>query len=416
MRQIIRNGNFRLLWFSQLLLTLGDGHMQMGLLELFRKHGYDVRVETAKMMFALALPGFLFGPLTMAVLDRWQRRSVMIVSDVLRTVLVFVIVFWIMPLTAGRAESRDLLVVYVMIGVIGVLATFYLPARAALIPNLVSADRLVKANTLFAITLAVFNIAGRALGGVVAVKAGITWAVMANAVMSLVSCAVLWRIHMPPHATTVQSTEEGGRTWRDFSDGVRYLVAHRSALPLVFLSAAFAFLLGILMVVFTGYAVDILGLRTDQIGYLMVAGGLGAGIGIGLLNLRPSFTQSDWVPAIQLGIAALALGWLSQSRQPWVAAPAVLILGAVAASVLIYIDARLQSQVEDSRRGAVFAARGMLTSLTMIVAFGLQIWSKIFVQTPPDIVMGWLAVGAVAAAGLTFLVLHRKTKETVDSQ
>jgi MFS family permease len=412
-KQVIRNGNFRLLWLSQLLLTLGDGNMQMGLLELFKSHGYDVRVETAKMMFALALPGFLLGPLTMAILDRWQRRHVMIITDVLRTVLVFVIVLWIMPLVAGRVASRDLAVVYVMIGVIGAMATFYLPARAALMPNLVEEDRLVKANTLFAITLAVAAIGGRALGGVVAVKAGVIWAIMANAVMSLASCGVLWQIRMTPHATRDRTVADKGRTWRDFRDGIQYLVAHHSALPLVFLSAVFAFLLGILMVVFLGYAVETLRLRTDQVGYLVAVGGLGAGVGFGVLYLRPSFGKSDWVPAIQLALAGLALTWLSRSQEAWVAAPAVLVLGAVAASVLIYIDARLQAQVEDSRRGAVFAARGMLTSLTMIVAFWLQFGTETFKSTPPETIMGWLATGTMLAAALTFLLLHRKSRKQV---
>jgi hypothetical protein len=383
-----------------MLLAVGDGWMQMGLLELFRAHGFDVRVESAKLFFAVALPGLLLGWMTMAYLDRWQRRSVLMVSDALRALLVVGIALWILPLAQGRVDSRSLLQVYLMIGVIGVIATFYLPARAALLPNLIPSDSLVKANTVFAISLAVTTIGGRAVGGLVAVKAGVTAAVLANALLSVGSVALLWNIRMQPHATTDTKSPAARGAWGDFKTGVVYLYEHPTALPLVTLNGVFAFLLGILMVVFLGYAVETLGLRTDQVGYLVAAGGAGAAAGIGWVNWKTSFMKSDWAPVAQLGLAALALLWLSRTDNGWLAAPGVFVLGAVAASVLISIDARLQAQVEDVRRGAVFGARGMLTSATMIVAFWLQFGTNLFRQTAPATVMLWLAIGTLIGAGL----------------
>ena len=84
MKGLLQNDGFRRLWASLVVLSLGDALMQMALLELFRRNGYDERVETAKMLFAVALPGLLFGPLAMAYLDRWQRRSVLLLSDAFR--------------------------------------------------------------------------------------------------------------------------------------------------------------------------------------------------------------------------------------------------------------------------------------------------------------------------------------------
>ncbi len=400
MREVLRNPNFCRLWCSQMLLAVGDGLMQMGLLELFRAHGFDVRVESAKLFFAVALPGLLLGFVTMAYLDRWQRRSVLMVSDALRALLVVGIALWILPLLRGRADARNLLQVYLMIGVIGVIATFYLPARAALLPNLIPAEALVKANTVFAISLAITTIGGRAIGGLVAVKAGVTAAVLANALLSVGSVALLWNIRMRPHATTDTKSPDARGAWGDFKTGVIYLCEHPTALPLVTLNGVFAFLLGILMVVFLGYAVETLGLRTDQVGYLVAAGGAGAAAGIGLLNWKIPLMRSDWVPVGQLSLAALALFWLSRTESGWLAAPGVFVLGAVAASVLIYIDARLQAQVEDVRRGAVFGARGMLTSATMIVAFWLQFGTNLFRRTAPATVMLWLALGTLIGAAL----------------
>ena len=60
---------------------------------------------------------------------------------------------------------------------------------------------------------------------------------------------------------------------------------------------------------------------------------------------------------------------------------------------------------DDVRRGAVFAARGMLTSATMIVAFWLQFGTKLFQRTPAPQIMLWLGFGSIAAAVLTLATL-----------
>jgi hypothetical protein len=82
----------------------------------------------------------------------------------------------------------------------------------------------------------------------------------------------------------------------------------------------------------------------------------------------------------------------------------------VAATVMIHIDAKLQAQVDDVRRGAVFAARGMLTSATMIVAFWLQFGSAVFRRTPPPTVLWWLGLGTLVAALLTLLAMRARAR------
>jgi MFS family permease len=407
MRAVLANPNFRRLWLAQIALALGDALMQMGLLELFRAHGFNERVETAKMFFAVSLPGLVLGPVAMAYVDRWPRRQVLLVSDALRAALVVGVVVWLVPLMTGRVEYQSLLVVYLAIGVIGVVATFYLPARAAWLPNLVGTEQLVKANTLFATSLAITAVGGRALGGLVAEWAGTPWAVAANAVMYVVSIGLIVGIHAParPAVGAPGGGLQGG--WNEFKTGLVYLWEHPTALPLVLIAAAFAFLLGVLMVVFIGYAMGTLGLRTAGVGYLIAAGGVGAGIGLGLLSRGKAWTKSVWLPVGQLAVAAAALVGLSLTTRVWVAVPGVVVLGSVAATVMIFIDAKMQEQVEDARRGAVFAARGMLTSLMMVTAFWLQFGTNLLKNTPPPTVLAWLGISAAGVAA-TMLVLLRR--------
>jgi MFS transporter, DHA3 family, macrolide efflux protein len=403
---LLDNTGFRRLWISQIALALGDAVMQMGLLEYFRAHGYSERTETAKMFFAVALPGLLLGPLAIAYVDRWQRRHVLIISDASRAVIVGAIAAWLLPVILGRVAFRNLFAVYILILVIGSITTFYYPARYALIPNLVGNERLIQANTLFTTSLAIAGVGGRAIGGFVAERIGVEWAILSNAVAYVVATALVWRIQMDPHATTggPDSKEPGG--WGDLKTGLLYIWEHPSALSLALLSAVFAFLAGVFAVEIVGYTMETLGLRTGGFGYLLVAAGAGAAVGIGLVGRGESWTKATWLPFVQLLLVGGVLILMGLTARVWITVLLLFVLGAIAATILIPIDAKLQEEVDDKRRGAVFAARGMLTSATMIVAFWLQFGTKLFQRTPAPQIMLWLGFGSIAAAVLTVATLQ----------
>jgi hypothetical protein len=242
------------------------------------------------------------------------------------------------------------------------------------------------------------------LGGLVAEKIGVMWTVGVHVATCLTSAGLLGTMRLTEHAVTAPTTS----ATREFRVAVRYLWEHPTAAPLFILSGVFMFVLGILMVVFIGYAKETLRLGATEIGYLIGAGGGGAAVGIGLLGHGKPWTKSRWLPMGLLLLAAGALFGLSAVTNVWLAAPVVFALGAASATILIAIDSRLQAQVEEVRRGPVFAARGMLTSATMIVAFWLQFGTEIFRRTPPATVLLWLAVGAVAGAGAMLLVGQRR--------
>lgn len=400
MRELFQNAGFRRLWASLVALSLGDALMQMALLELFHRHHYDERVETAKMLFAVAVPGLLFGPVAMAYLDRWQRRSVLLVSDLFRAFVAAGIVAWLWLLT-GHMDERHLFMVYTLIFVIGTVATFYLPARVALVPNLAPANRLMQANTVFTTSIAVAAIGGRALGGFVAEVFGPMTGMVANVAAYVVSVACLWRIKMPPHTTSHATSG-----WTELRTGLAYLWHHALARRLVAVAGAFAFVGGLLLVEMVGYATDTLQLGTGGVGYLIGAGGAGAAIGLAICARGPKWARADWLTPVQLAVVGAALMAMGLTTQVWVAVPLVVVMGASAVMAAIHVDAKLQEHVEETRRGAVFAARGMLTSLTTVIAFWLQFGTMVLKRTPAPAVLWWLGAGTLAAGLLTLVAMR----------
>ncbi len=403
MRALFRNRGFVLLLSAQIGLAIGDACMRMGLLEVFRRCQLNVEAETAKMFFALSLPGLVVGPLAMAYLDRWPRRRVMIFSDALRALLIAGIVVWLWQALRAPEPPRSLFPVYLLIVVVGTVVTFYLPARYAILPNLVPADQLLPANTALTASMAVIGVAGMPLGGLVAVKMGPLWAVLLNGLAYVVGVILISGIHVAPAAATTGRQET---VFQELKTGLVYLWKHPTVMPLVAVAAAFAFLGGILAVTVVGYVEKTLELGTFGLGCLGGAAGIGGGIGIALLGRGRKWTRSIWLPPVQLVFGAVVLGLLSITREPGPAALWLVLLGAVGATAVIPIDAKLQEQVEDQRRGAVFAARGMFTSATMMVAFWMKFATRVLRDTPPPTVLGWCAAGAMLVALLTWAALR----------
>lgn len=412
MGALFRNHAFRRLWISQVVLSLGDAGMRMGLLEIFLRSHLDQEVETAKMFFALSVPGLLFGPLAMANLDKWQRRRVMMISDAVRAVIMGLMVWWLWPASVGGAAPRTLAWVYFLIFLIGVIATFYLPARYALLPNIVAEDELIKANTLLTTSLAVAAVGGMPLGAQVAVRAGPLWALSLNAVAYVLSVAWIFKLRVPPQTSQTSGEPQAGGSMGELRAGFTYLWRHPTVVPLVLIAGAFAFLAGILVVTIVGFAEKTLQMGTLGLGWLGGAAGVGAGLGVVLLGQGQKWVRSIWLPPVQLILSGGVLGLLSMASRPLVAVPLLVMLGAIGATAVIPIDAKLQEEVEDKRRGAVFAARGMLTSATMIVAFWLKFGTNVLRNTSPPTILLWCGAGAVVVAVLTFVALRMRHHES----
>ena len=110
-------------------------------------------------MVARFVPSFIFGSLSGVVADRFSRRSIMIVSDLLRAVVVLGFLF------VRRADQ--LWIIYVLTVLQLGLSTFFEPAKTAAIPAIVSDRELVSANAISSVTWSAMLTLGAAIGGVV---------------------------------------------------------------------------------------------------------------------------------------------------------------------------------------------------------------------------------------------------------
>lgn len=182
-RQLLKgNANFRHLWRGQVVSEIGDWLNNIAVLALALELAGPAHQGRAIAVYAIArhLPLFLFGPIAGVVVDRADRRRVMIVADVVRAFLAagFLLAQMISSLPAIYAVGASLFAV----------SAFFNAARRATIPVIVTdTDELLGANSLSASTTAATIAVGSALGGLVATFISRDIVFILNAVTFLVS-------------------------------------------------------------------------------------------------------------------------------------------------------------------------------------------------------------------------------------
>ncbi|MBZ0267946.1 MFS transporter, partial [bacterium] len=156
-RELLRsNHQYRRLWTAEVVSFLGDWFNTIALYTIVQEMSGSGRA-IALVMVAKTLPAFLVVPLAGPIVDRFDRRTILIVSDVARGVLAMFLI------VAHRSGSLP--AVYAVVAVMVALAGVFLPARNAAIPQVTTPGELARANALSGGTWSVMLAFGAALGG-----------------------------------------------------------------------------------------------------------------------------------------------------------------------------------------------------------------------------------------------------------
>lgn len=159
---VLGRPNFSLLVVGQTGSQLGDRLHHMALIGLIgtAAEASTSGIELAKLVSAITLPVVLFGPIVGALVDRWNKRTTMIMTDLLRALLVAMIPFL-------YREIGFIWPVYVIAFLVALMGLFFNAAKMALIPDLVSHDQLMSANAALTSIGRFATIAGVVGGGVI---------------------------------------------------------------------------------------------------------------------------------------------------------------------------------------------------------------------------------------------------------
>ena len=195
-----RNANYRNLWLSRVVSNLGDWFNLVASAALIA-HLTDAGTAISFLFLVRFLPLFLMSPFAGVIADRFDRRRILLVTDLLRAVTVASF------LLVDRPERIWLL--YVLTALQFVFSALFFPAQTALIPNVVEADDLVTANALDSLTWSTMLAFGALLGGLATAFLGVTAAFLLDALSFLISAWFVSQVRLP--ATATASTNRRNR-------------------------------------------------------------------------------------------------------------------------------------------------------------------------------------------------------------
>ena len=357
-----RNRNFRQLWLGQVVSQMGDWFDTIALYTIILNltgSGRDVGL----LLVARFVPSFLCGPLSGVVADRFSRRTIMIVSDVLRAVVVLGF------LVVRRADQ--LWIIYVLTVLQLALSTFFEPAKTAAIPSIVTDRELVAANAISSVTWSIMLTLGAAIGGIITGWFGTNAAFILDALSYLLSAALIFSVKLPKRPKRERQKLSLGRALgiTETVEGARYVKRRPSVLALLLVKPAWGIGGGILtlLAVFGERIFPVGKSAATGIGVLFAARGIGTAIGP-IVARRIAGEGTRRLQA-SIGIAFLIGGifyFAFGVSTSFILALFFLGIAHTGGSILwVFSTVLLQRNVEDSFRGRVFAAELALLTLTM---------------------------------------------------
>ena len=227
-----QNPRFRTLWTAQLISAAGDWFNSVAVLGLVLQLTRS-GLGASFVLLASTVPMFFLIPIAGPVVDRFDRRMLMILANLFSAVvaLLFILV-----------KTEDMVwLLYVASILLVVSASFFIPASSASIPNIVTRGELFSANALGGASWGIMVMVGSALGGIVSTLFGRDTAFVINALSFLIAAGLIALIEVPsPKTTNKQMTPV-----KDFIEGMRYLREYLPSLALVGIELGWGFGAGV---------------------------------------------------------------------------------------------------------------------------------------------------------------------------
>jgi MFS family permease len=348
---LLKNARFLQLWVGQGISFLGDAISMVALVILVVQITGSASA-VGGVLVARLLPT-LASPLAGVLVDRLDRRVVLVVSDLTRAALVLGMVF-----------ARDLVVLYVLVFLMGLARTFFNPTIRAAFPSVVGDGDLTRANSLISGTFSVSITVGPAFGGLLVATVGVSTAFVLDAVTYLISAAFLSRLVLPR-----PQREEGGGVGRELRAGIGYLAGAR--VPLAVVVGAFLTVLATDIAVPAEVFLAKDTFKAGDVGYglLISLWGVGMVAGSALMAMLGDRVNLILLYFIGIFVWALALAGTGLSPTFILALAALMVAGVSNGMDNVATDTILQKRVPDAFLGRVFSVRFLRYSAAEALAY-----------------------------------------------
>jgi len=381
MWRVFGTKSFFRLWLAQVISSTGDWIGLIAILAIAARVSNNSGAAVSLVMLTRVLPGFLLGTVGGVIIDRFDRRKVMVLCDVGRAGLLLMLPF---------VGENILGLVLISLG-LELMTLLWGPAQAATMPHFVPEEHLASANSLsLAASYGTFPIASilfSLLAGTATVLGRLdiisafqvdqeALALMFDAMTFLVSAAIIWQLPFPKRERAPGRRIDFPDTFRDIKEGLQF-IGKNPLVRGVIIGLGFGLIGGGAMIPLgPSFATEVLSGGSAAFGVLMTALGFGAAFGVvTFLWLQGRLPRSTVFAAAVVGTGTFLIMAASVSSL----APAALFIGGVGACAgTSYVTGFtvLQENVGDDLRGRIFATLYTVIRLCLLISLTISpLWA-----------------------------------------
>jgi CRP-like cAMP-binding protein/sugar phosphate permease len=356
---VLRKRAFVYVWSAQLVSTIGDAltSLAAGII-VYRLTGSALSVGL--MLMATAVPALVFGLVAGVVVDRYDRKKIMVGADLLRAAIVFTIPFLVHVHIAW---------LYVAVLLSASITQFFAPANDSVLPEIATEEELGAANSIMAIAQFGSTAVGFALAGLLASSQSIDTVFWIDSGTFLFSALMISLVRIAPLVSTELTTIR--EMIRNLTFGARFIARTPILRSLNLVKTPVLVAFGLQNVLLLPFAIT--ALRASEFEYGLQEGLTSVGFVAGsLLMARFSdrLREGQWLVMSYVGMGLFGLLYALQSSV-WTAIALISISGALNAPS--FVAGRLINQRHTPRemRGRVFSTSGVIITVLFLVGMGL---------------------------------------------
>lgn len=300
------------------------------------------------------------GPLAGVWIDRYSRKTLMVLVDLARALLVLLLPF--------TTSTLQIYLIGLLVSALGVVNS---SSRQAVLPNLVERERITNINSLFSLTNSTIAIVAPTVAGLLIARTKLLAAFAIDSATFVLSAGLIAMISAELKNKLAPTADVKRNFWQIFWQGLVYIVKHPPVRVLVITRMLVALGAGVLQVVFVVYIRETMGWGAERFGFAMSAISVGSVVGASILSIYGQRFSPRWLFAG--GTLGVGLAYIALALNPYFAvAVVILLLDGLADSATVIAFATLaQRIIPDQLRGRFFTVMGTLFRSVVLLSVGL---------------------------------------------
>lgn len=361
------NKNYWAYWLSQLFTNLGEVLYQVVVMVIVYQQTQS-SLQTALVLVASILPGFLISPWAGQFVDRHSRKKILLISNLIAATLIasYGLSLWF--------EFTHQIFLYVTVILLSGVSAFIRPSKMALLPVLVQEDQLPRANSYFIASTQGVLALGFGMGGFLTTKVDPVWIILGNVAAFLIAWVILNFIPIQEPSTTLESSDNDNNLldfFKQLTQTYAHLKHNKLAYPLVMIEIIEHIPHGIWSSAITiAFIEKTLQGNMDDWGIVTAVYFSGMLLGAGIATILSDFIAHNTGKVIIVNAILTTANTLLFGLSPdLIFAFIVSFIFGIPNSIRdVAQDSLLQAKIELSHMGRVYAFKNMFTLLVFMTS------------------------------------------------